>query len=116
MVVSAGLLYDSFFCYFFADDAKALVDYYWKYLSNGSEDNSTVLWIEEHIRGAATLCLISAFMLMTALWATTNYMGLLFTFRNFMNVVNTATFIVGLLVICVCVIISLNHLGGQWLP
>jgi hypothetical protein len=116
MVVAAGLLYASFFCYFFADDAAALVDYYWKYLSDGNEANATVLWIEGHIRGAATLCLISAFMLVTALFATTNYMGALFTFRNFMNIVNTATFIIGLLVISVSVITSLNHLGGQWLP
>ena len=120
MVCSACLIYSSFFCYFFADQAKLLVDSYWAYLKEGlpedSKQDDAVLWVENHTRGAAALCLIAAGMLLTAVWATSQFLGVLFTFRSFMNVVNAATSILGLLVILVSVMTAVNHLGGQWVP
>ena len=35
MVFSSALLYSAFYCFFFLDNAQALVDYYWHYLADG---------------------------------------------------------------------------------
>eukprot|EP00944_MAST-04C_sp_MAST-4C-sp1_P005667 g5667.t1 len=120
MVFSSALLYSAFYCFFFSDNAQALVDYYWHYLADGlpEKDRQTemVKWVEDHIRGAGIVCLIAALMLLASMCATSQLLGHLYTFRNFMLVVNSATFIIGVLVILLAVITGLEHLTGLWVP
>ena len=120
MVFSSALLYSAFYCFFFSDNAQALVDYYWHYLADGlpEKDRQTemVKWVEDHIRGAGIVCLIASLMLLASMCATSQLLGHLYTFRNFMLVVNSATFIIGVLVILLAVITGLEHLTGLWVP
>ena len=66
--------------------------------------------------GAGIVCLISAVMLIISMCATSQLLGHLYTFRNFMLVVNSASFIIGILVILLSVITGLQHLTGIWIP
>ena len=79
-------------------------------------DNSTVKWIEQHMAVAGVVCLISAILLFVSMCATSQLLGHLYTFRNFILVVNSATFIIGILVILLSVITGLEHLTGLWIP
>ena len=88
----------------------------WQTVTGKREETEVVKWVEDHIRGAGIVCLVAALMLLASMCATSQLLGHLYTFRNFMLVVNSATFIIGVLVILLAVITGLEHLSGLWVP